>query len=129
MKRPKRKGHALLPRSRGEAGEPFLPTVGQVYQINTIIYTFGTDPAPERPVVVLAVPTSSGSVAPIQIVTRTSQDAPGIRHPSDRALKLNKDGVFSDLGSVEQSLWRPGNVELLGVLPEPYFSRVMERFS
>ena len=103
--------------------------IGQIYQINTIIYTFGTDPAPERPVVVLAVPTSSGSVAPIQIVTRTSQDAPGIRHPSDRALKLNKDGVFSDLGSVEQSLWRPGNVELLGVLPEPYFSRVMERFS
>lgn len=129
MTRPRRKGHALLPRSRGEAGEPFLPEVGQVYQINTLIYSFGIDAAAERPAVVLTVPSVAGSFAPIQIVTRTSRGAPGVLHPADAVLKLNKDGVFSTLVSVEQSLWRPGNVELLGLLTEPYLTLVVERFS
>ncbi|WP_343946674.1 hypothetical protein [Williamsia maris] len=113
----------------GKASEPFLPEIGQVYQINTIAYTFGTDPAAERPAVVLTVPPVAGSFAPIQIVTRTSQSVPGVTHPADSALKLDKDGVFSTLGSVEQSLWQPGNVQLLGWLPNPYLTRVIERFS
>ncbi|KQY55799.1 hypothetical protein ASD11_14945 [Aeromicrobium sp. Root495] len=119
----------MLPRSRGEAGEPFLPEIGQVYQVNTYIYTFGTDPAPERPALVLNVPSKDVSFAPIQIVTRTSQDVAGVPHPADDSLGLDKDGVFSTLGSVEKHLWRPGNVQLLGWLPEPYVSRVIERFS
>ncbi len=129
MTRHRRRAHALLPRSRGQAGEPFLPEVGQIYQINTIIYTFGIDPAPERPAVVVAVPPDPESMAPLRVVTRTSQPVPGIAHPADRSLRLNKDGVFSDLVTVERSLWRPGNVELVGVLPERYLALVMERFS
>jgi hypothetical protein len=45
------------------------------------------------------------------------------------SLKLNRSGVFSDLVSVEQQLWRPENVECLGVLPEPFLSNVLRRFS
>jgi len=90
---------------------------------------FGIDPAPERPAVVVAVPPDPESMAPLRVVTRTSQPVPGIAHPADRSLRLNKDGVFSDLVTVERSLWRPGNVELVGVLPEPYLALVMERFS
>jgi len=33
------------------------------------------------------------------------------------------------LVSVEQQLWRPQNVECLGVLPEPFLSDVLRRFS
>jgi hypothetical protein len=45
------------------------------------------------------------------------------------SLKLDRNGVFSDLVSVEQQLWRPENVEYLGVLPEPFLSDVLRRFS
>ncbi|WP_200215492.1 hypothetical protein [Micromonospora coerulea] len=97
--------------------------------MNTIIYSIGHDPAADRPAVVICVPLEPASRSPIQLVTRTSKPAPGIRHPADRSLKLNRDGVFSDLVSVEQQLWRPENVEYLGILPEPFLSGVLGRFS
>lgn len=100
-----------------------------MYQINTIIFSFRHDPAPERPAVVLEVP-PEGSTLPIRVVTRTSDgEVPGVKHPLDPDLHLDKDGVFSDLVTIEQELWRPGNVELLGELAEPYWSEVGERFS
>jgi hypothetical protein len=52
----------------------------------------------------------------------------GIRHPADRSLTLDRDGTFSSLESAEQQLWKPENVELLGVLPEPYLNQVIARF-
>jgi hypothetical protein len=62
------------------------------------------------------------------MVTRTSRPAGGIKHPADKSLNLDCDGTFSVLVSVEQQLWRPENVELLGVLCEPYLNQVIERF-
>jgi hypothetical protein len=106
-----------------------LPQIGELYLIDTIIYRLGTDPAADRPAVVITVPPWPGSKSPIQLVTRTSRKVPGVEHPADLGVGCDRDGVFSDLVSVEQQLWRPGNVLRLGVLSEPYLSRVLERFS
>lgn len=129
MSRPRRRAHALLPRPKGEAGEPYLPKLGELYLVETRIFSFGADPAADRPAVVIGLPAGPESKSPIQVVTRTSQSVPGIKHPADPSVSLNKDGVFADLASIEQQLWRPGNVLLLGVLPEPFLSLVLERFS
>lgn len=129
---PPRRGrtkHALLPRDKGEQGEPFWPQVGELYLVETIVYALGTDPAADRPAVVITVPPGPGSKSPIQVVTRTSKKVPGVAHSADLSIGCDRNGVFSDLVSVEQQLWRPGNVLRLGVLPEPYLSRVLERFS
>jgi hypothetical protein len=123
-----RSRHALLPQDKGGRGEPFLPQVGELYLVETTIYTLGTDPAADRRAVVITVPPDPSSKRPIQLVTRTSKKAPGVAHPVDLSIGCDRDGVFSDLVSVEQQLWRPGNVVLLGVLPEPYLSLVLERF-
>jgi len=129
VSRPRRPAHALLPRPKGKAGEPNLPKFGELYLVETRIFSFGTDPAADRPAVVIGLPAGPESKSPIQVVTRTSQSVPGIKHPADLSISLNKDGVFADLASIEQQLWRPGNVLLLGVLPDPYLSLVLERFS
>jgi hypothetical protein len=128
MARDQRRPHALLAQLTGEQGDPFLPKVGQLYRVNTLIYAFGHDKAAARPAVVLCVPPSQASKSPIQLVTRTSKPARGIEHPADMSLNLDRDGTFSVLVSVEQQLWRPENVELLGVLSEPYLTQVIERF-
>jgi hypothetical protein len=129
MSRGSGRSHAWLPQKKGEPGPPFLPEVGQLYRVNTIIYTFGHDPAAERPAVVIGVPASGITHSPIQLVTRTSKGVPGVEHPADISLGCDRDGVFSDLVSVEQKLWRPESVICLGVLPEPFLSRVLRRFS
>ncbi|MFD6662548.1 hypothetical protein ACFWDK_09285 [Micromonospora chalcea] len=126
-----RRSHAWLAKAKGAAGEPFLPKVGELYLITTTIFTLGNDPGASRPAVVIVVPAEPGSRFPIQVVTRTSQKVAGVPHPADRNLSsyLDKDGMFSDLTSVEQQLWRPENVKRLGELPEPYLSRVLRRFT
>ena len=49
--------------------------------------------------------------------------------PAFAAAQTLTPDMFSDLVSVEQQLWRPQNVHCLGVLPEPYLSQVLRRFS
>jgi hypothetical protein len=127
--RAKRSRHALFPKNLGPLGEPFLPAVGELYLIDTAVYRLGIDPAANRRAVVITVPAMAGSKAPIQVVTRTSQGVPGVEHPADPSIGCDLDGVFSDLASIEQQMWRAGYVLKLGDLPEPYRSRVLERFS
>lgn len=129
LSRQKRRAHALLPRPKGDPGDPFLPEIGEMYLVETRIFSFGADPAADRRAVVIGVPGDPDSKAPIQVVTRTTQAVPGIEHPADPATGCEKDGVFADLASVERQLWRPENVIRLGKLPEPFLSRVLERFS
>jgi hypothetical protein len=129
MSRESGRSHNWLARKKGEPGEPFLPKVGELYLVETIIYTIGSDPAADRPAVVICVPPDTTSRSPIQVVTRSSKGVPGIRHPADNSLQLNLDGVFSDLVSIEQQLWRPQNVLYLGVLPDPFLANVLRRFS
>lgn len=54
--------------------------------------------------------------------------AAGVPHPQDLSIGCDLDGVFSDAGSCTASSWRPGNVKILGVLPEPFLTRVLEWF-
>jgi hypothetical protein len=121
--------HAWLARPKGAPGEPSLPQVGELYLVDTTIYSFRHDPAADRPAVVICVPPDRTSRGAIHIVTRTTKPAKGVRHPADRSVGCDQDGTFSDLVSVEQQLWTPQNVEKLGVLPDPYLSAVLERFS
>ena len=123
----RRRSHAWLARTKGNSDVPFLPWRGQLYLVNSLAYV-GSDPAAERPAVVIADVPDEASHRPIQIVTRTSQHARGVAHPADPSLKCDKDGVFSHLTSVERLLWTPSNVELLGDLPAPYLTAVMRRF-
>lgn len=127
MSRGDGRSHAWASRKKGVSDEPFVPEMGQMYLVSTVIYSFRYDPAADRPVVVI---TESGGPMhrPIQLVTRTSQLSAGVPHPADHALKCDRDGVFSDLVSVEPSLWTPRNVVYLGDLPEPYLSDVLGRF-
>ncbi len=121
-----KRSHALLAPPFDAPGPPYLPTEGCVYWIQSVLYS-SSDPAPARPAVVLLVPARAS--APIQIVTRTSKSAPGVAHPADAALGLDHDGVFSDLVSVERSLWCPQNVRLCGRLADSLWRAVQERFS
>ena len=119
------RSHAWLPRLREETGDPFLPEVGELYLVKTIIYS-SSDPAADRSVVVVLVPSVPHGT--IQFFTRTSKtDVPGIKHPADLSLRCDRDGVFSDLASAEQRLWTPQNVTYLGLLGEPYLAKVLER--
>ena len=137
MARRRRKRHALLARdgasddgpedpSNPDARDaPFLPEVGAVYQVNTLIYA-SHDPAPERPAVVVAVPAVAHGR--IQIVTRTSATiGGGVTHPPDPSLGLDLEGCFVGLNSVEQQLWTVANVRYLGLLPNPYLSAILEK--
>lgn len=105
-----------------------LPIVGELYQVNTMIFTLGSDRAPERPAVVVSIPPISAAHFPIQLVTRTSKPVAGVKHPMDPNLELDRDGVFADLASVEPVLWLPSNVRYLGVLSDPFLGEVLRRF-
>lgn len=106
-----------------------MPQIGELYLVETRIFSLGADPAADRRAVVVGVPCTPMSRAPIQVATRTTQHVAGVAHPADLAIGCEKDGVFANLASVERQLWRPENVTRLGALPEPFLSQVLERFS
>ena len=124
----RRRHHALAP-DFGPFSEPALPVVGELYVVRSLLYATN-DPAAARRAVVVGVHPALSPAARIQIATRTSDTSmPGVRHPKDLALKCDLDGVFSELASCVASSWRPGNVILLGVLPEPFLTPVLDRFT
>ena len=124
-----RRRHALLMPDLGPVGDPFVPKVGQVFWVRSLLYS-STDPAPGRPAVVFAAPSTPSATARIQIVTRTSDTGvPGVRHEGGLVPTLDMPGVFSDLVSCRASAWRSGDVLLVGQLCEPYLGRVLDWFS
>lgn len=125
MREPNRRGHAVRVPYLGPPGPPFVPVVGGLYRVMSLLYS-SSDPAPARPVVVVEVPARSTPTARIRVVTRSSHAVEGVAHPADLALELDRNGVFSTLGLVLASSWRSGAVLHLGDLPEPYLSRVIE---
>lgn len=126
---PDRRLHALLTPNLGPLGDPYLPEIGQVFWVESLLYS-SSDPAPGRPAVVIAVPSAPNATARIQIVTRTSDTTvAGVLHEAGLLPTLNKPGVFSDLVSCRASSWRAGRVRLVGQLCDPHLGRVMERFS
>jgi hypothetical protein len=105
--------------------EPFIPDMQMVYWVDTTILPPG-DPEPDRPAVVVLVPTST--VGTVHVVTRSSTDPFGVPHARAPDLGLNKPGRFSRLQSVQCQLWTPGNVRSTGKLDAATFAAVRKRF-
>jgi hypothetical protein len=105
---------------------PFLPAVGELYRIQTIIVQ-PPDQHNTRPVVIVSCPRDL--TGRISFVCRTSDtSAKGIAHSRDRSLGLSKAGVFDRLRSTEAQLWTPRNVAKLGLLESALVSEIIERF-
>lgn len=121
--RRRRPTHALRTPDFGPPGPPYLPQIGQMYLVRTLVYA-SHDPAAARRAVVVTVPATK--FGRIQLVTRTTKQVDGVPHAADLAIGCDEDGVFSELVGVEQPQWRSGNVVLLGVLREPTLSAVLE---
>ena len=121
--------HRVLAPDLGPFGEPVLPAVGQLYLVRSLLYS-SNDPAAARRAVVIGVPGTLTPASRIQLATRTSKTSmPGVPHARDLALECDVDGVFSERASCVASSWRPGNVRMLGVLPETVLTLVLEWFA
>lgn len=113
-------------RRQDPADVPFLPTVGQVYLVATVLFQ-PPDKKPHRPFVVVDAPlTLRGRISVVARTTNT--DADGIAHGADPALGLSKDGVFALLKSVEAQEWTPRNALLYGELPPAVLQQIIRRW-
>lgn len=103
----------------------FLPDVGDLYWVKSIIFWSG-DRKPTRPVVVLESPPDR--FGRILMVTRTSDTSrKGVFHDAMPEIGLTKPGVFRNLVSAAASVWTPRNVQHLGSLPAATFDKIMDR--
>lgn len=115
-------------RRRSELTEFELPSVGEVYWAETWIFG-GSDPKPRRPCTVVRAPVSLTDV--VFVITRTTdKELRGVEHPADAGLGLNKPAVFplTNLRHAEARLFTPPQVERVGILPEPYLSRLLKLY-
>ena len=125
----RRRRHALLAPDLGPSGPPYVPVVGELYLVRTLLYS-STDPAGARPAVIVGIPSSPTPTARVRLVTRTSdRTVPGVRHDRDPALGCDRDGVFSDLVSCLVLSWRSGDVKLLGPLPQDIVDLLLDWLS
>lgn len=125
----RRRRHVLLAPDLGPPGPTYLPAVGQLYLVRTLLYS-STDPAAARRAVVVGIPSTLTPTARVRLVTRTSdKTVGGVPHNRDLAVECDLDGVFSDLVSCLASSWRSGDVKLLGPLPQNVVDLLMDRFS
>jgi hypothetical protein len=107
------------------ADVPFIPDIQVVYWIDTSILPAG-DPESQRPVVVMAVPTTTNGT--IRVATRSSTERNGIPHSRSDALGLSKDGWFSRRANILGELWTLSNVISTGELDDETFAAVCARF-
>jgi mRNA-degrading endonuclease toxin of MazEF toxin-antitoxin module len=120
-----KKGHAAYVASTAAPGPAFLPAVGDMYWVDTLLYT-PADKAHRRPAVVLEVPEPAHS--PIRIATRTTDlEVRGVRHAAQPQWGL-EDGVFSDLNHVKKDEWCSPRVTPIGALDGDTMNAVRERF-
>ena len=104
---------------------PFIPDIQVVYWVDTALLPSG-DPEAQRPVVVMAVPSSTTGT--IRVATRSSSERWGIPHPRAEELGLNKDGWFSRRANIIGELWTMANVRSTGLLDDETFAAVCARF-
>lgn len=122
----RKKAHATYVAPTGPPSPPFIPAVGEVYWVDTLLYT-ASDPAPRRPAVVVDVPEPAHS--PIRIATRTTNlEVRGVPHPAQPQWGLG-EGVFSDLNLVTKNEWCSPRVTLIGSLDNETMDSIRDRFS
>lgn len=118
-------GHATYVAPSGPPGPPFLPAAGDLYWLDSLLYS-ASDSAPRRPAVVLEVPSLPHS--PIRVVTRTTRlNVAGVSHPAQPAWHL-REGKFADLALVKQSDWHSPRVEFVATLDPTTMNAVKGRF-
>jgi hypothetical protein len=104
---------------------PFIPDIQVVYWVDTTILPAG-DPESQRPVVVMAVPTTISGT--IRVATRSSTERNGIPHPRSHVLGLGKDGWFSRRANILGELWTLSNVRSTSLLDDETFAAVCARY-
>lgn len=120
-----KKAHATYVAPSGPPSPPFIPVAGEVYWVDTLLYT-ASDPAPRRPAVVVHVPEPAHS--PIRIATRTTNlEVRGVPHAAQPQWGL-EEGVFSDLNLVKKNEWSSPRVSLIGSLDTDTMDAVRDRF-
>ena len=121
-----KKAHATYVAPTGPPSPPFIPAVGELYWVDTLLYT-ASDPAPRRPAVVVDVPEPAHS--PIRIATRTTNlKVRGVPHPAQPQWGL-EEGVFSDLNLVKKDEWCSPRVTSIGALDNETMDSIRDRFS
>ena len=125
--------HAVRMPAFGPAEPAYLPNVGDVYLISPRMLgsraALGAgDSAELVPVVVIAVPRLAS--ARIQVVTRTSdRSAPGIPHGPAPQLGLHQRGVWTNVVTVDKSLWTSRDARWRGPLERVVLADVLDRFA
>ena len=121
--------HALRMPSFGPPEPAYLPNVGDVYLVSPQLLGsrgYGDHDGPV-PVVVLAV--SRHRHGRVTVVTRTgSRIAPGVSHGAAPQLGLPRPGVWTNVATVDKSLWTPHDARWRGPLERVVFEEVQERF-
>jgi hypothetical protein len=124
--------HAVRMPAFGSAEPAYLPNVGDVYLVLPRLLGSREDPAGGAaelvPVVVIVVPRLVS--ARIQVVTRTGdRSAPGIPHGAAPQLGLHQRGVWSNVVTVDKSLWTSRDARWRGPLERVVLADVLDRFA
>jgi hypothetical protein len=111
----------------------YLPNVGDVYLVSPRLLGSRDDralsaPGELVPVVVIVVPRLAS--ARLQVVTRTGdRSAPGIQHGPAPQLGLHQRGVWTNVVTVDKSLWTSRDARWRGPLERVVLADVLERFA
>jgi len=125
--------HAVRMPAFGPAEPTYLPNVGDVYLVSSRLLGSRDEPAFSAagdlvPVVVIAVPRLAS--ARIQVVRRTGdRAAPGIPHGPAPQLGLDQRGVWTNVVTVDKSLWTSRDARWRGPLERVVLADVLERFA
>ena len=121
--------HALRMPSFGPPEPAYLPNVGDVYLVSPqLLGSRGYDDVNGPvPVVVLAV--SRHRHGRVTVVIRTgNRIAPGVSHGAAPQLGLPRPGVWTNVATVDKSLWTPHDARWRGPLERVVLEEVRERF-
>jgi hypothetical protein len=116
----------------GSAEPAYLPNAGDVYLVFPRLLGSRDDPArgaaEQVPVVVIVVPRLAS--ARIQVVIRTGdRSAPGIPHGPAPQLGLHQRGVWTNVVTVDKSLWTNRDARWRGPLERVVLADVLDRFA
>ena len=115
-----------LPKGLAAQFGPYIPDLRRIYWIDALLLD-PNDPKPERPVVVVKVPSSTYGT--VTMVTRSSTEKNGQWHSKHPMHGLAKEGWFTRLRVVSCELWTPESVRSSDLLlDDETFSYVCKDF-